>query len=212
MRTNIKFKSFVSVTRKMKKCTARQLKRCASTTGKSAETDYNISMNTDDIAKLIAPLHAASWKSAYRGILSDHYLDYVVDGERLSHWVQHVQGLVAGDGEIFLARLEDEAVGFLCIESTGMEGAADENTHGAYVSNLHVLPHIKGQGIGTALLEVGAKWANARGFTQMYLFVFEDNAAGRTFYQANGWHVVERIMSELPDGALAAELRLVKQV
>ncbi len=166
-------------------------------------------MDTDAIANLIAPLHAASWKSAYRGILSDHYLDFIVDEERHAHWQKYVRTLAAGDGEIFLARLADEAVGFLCIEGTRID---ELNVYGAYVNNLHVLPHIQGQGIGTALLEHGVGWAKVRGFSQLYLFVFEDNLDARAFYKANGWHAVERMMSELPDGALAAELRLVKTI
>lgn len=166
-------------------------------------------MNLDEIANLIAPLHAASWKSAYRGILSDHYLDHVVDGERHTHWKQHVRTLAAGDGEIFLARLADEPVGFICIEGTHFD---EVDPRGAYVNNLHVLPHIKGQGIGTALIDAGAAWAAKRGFTQLTLFVFEDNLAARAFYKGNGWHAVERTMSELPDGTLAAELRLVKPI
>ncbi len=166
-------------------------------------------MNTDDIARLIAPLHAASWKSAYRGILSDHYLDYVVDGDRLAHWLRYIKALSAGDGEIYLATLAGEPVGFLCIESQDVDEA---NVRGAYVNNLHVLPHIKGQGIGSALLKHGARWAKTRGHGQMYLFVYEDNADARRFYQEQGWRVVERLMSELPDGSLAAELRMVKTI
>jgi len=166
-------------------------------------------MNADEIASMIAPLHAASWKTAYRGIMSDHFLDHVVDGERRTHWRKKVEELAAGDGEIFLARIGDEAVGFLCIQGADLD---ELNLRGAYVNNLHVLPHIKGQGIGTALLERGAEWARTRGFSQMYLFVFEDNLQARNFYSANGWHAVERLMSELPDGELAAELRLVKSI
>lgn len=166
-------------------------------------------MKTDDIAKLIAPLHAASWKSAYRGILSDHFLDFDADADRFSHWLKHVKALAAGDGEIFLAALEDVPVGFLCIESPVLQGA---DIHGAYINNLHVLPHVIGQGVGTALLEHGEKWAKSHGHDQMYLFVFEDNVSARQFYQASGWHVVERLMSEIPDGSLAAELRMVKTI
>jgi ribosomal protein S18 acetylase RimI-like enzyme len=166
-------------------------------------------MTPDEIAKIIAPLHAASWKTAYRGIMSDHYLDYVVDGERQAHWRRKAQTLVAEDGEIFLATLADEPVGFLCMEGSPQ---MQVDIEGAYVSNLHVMPRTKGQGIGTLLLEHGAAWARARGFNQMYLFVYEDNLAARAFYRGNGWHAVERTMSELPDGTLAAELRLVKPI
>jgi ribosomal protein S18 acetylase RimI-like enzyme len=166
-------------------------------------------MTHDDIAKLIAHLHATSWKSAYRGIVSDQFLDYEVDSERLQHWRKHVRQLADGDGEIFLARLNNAAVGFLCIDGTQLEGVENQ---GAYVNNLHVLPQSKGQGIGTALLDEGAKWARARGFTQMYLFCYEDNLAARGFYQSNGWRAVERIMSDVGDGMLAAELRLVKAI
>jgi GNAT superfamily N-acetyltransferase len=166
-------------------------------------------MESFEIARLIAPLHAASWKSTYRGIFSDEYLDHMVDEDRLSHWRKHVRELAENDGEIFLARLQDAPVGFLCIERPD---PLNVRMQGAYVNNLHVLPHIKGQGIGTGLLERGAAWAKARGFTEMMLFCFEDNVAARRFYQSNGWHVVERLMSEVPGGSLAAELRLVKKI
>jgi ribosomal protein S18 acetylase RimI-like enzyme len=166
-------------------------------------------MQPDDIATLIAPLHAASWKSAYRGIMPDHFLDYVVDGERLSHWQRRVRELQAGGGEIYLARVNNEPVGFLCIEANDL---AETGINGAYVNNLHVLPHLKGKGIGTALLDHGATWARKHGYDSLFLFVFEDNHNARAFYKANGWHAVARIMSELPDGAMAAELRLVKYI
>ncbi len=166
-------------------------------------------MTPTEIAHLIAPLHAASWKSTYRGIFPDDFLDHLVDENRLSHWRKHAQELQEGDGEIFLATLQDEAVGFLCIERPN---PLNTRMQGAFVNNLHVLPHIKGQGVGTALIERGAAWAKAHGFEEMMLFVYEDNTAARKFYQSNGWHVVERLMAEVPGGALAAELRLVKKL
>ena len=60
------------------------------------------------------------------------------------------------------------------------------------------------------MLEVGEVWARKRGQSQLYLFVYEDNVKAREFYRAHGWRAVERLMSELPDGNLAAELRMIK--
>jgi ribosomal protein S18 acetylase RimI-like enzyme len=166
-------------------------------------------LDTTAIANLIAPLHAKSWQSAYRGIMPDHFLDFVVEGERLSHWRRRVAELREGSGEIFLARLNDDPVGFICIESNTVE---ETGYTGAYVNNLHVLPHLKRQGIGSALLRAGEEWARKHDYDRLFLFVFEDNLQAREFYRADGWHAVERLMSELPDGALAAELRLVKSL
>ena len=36
----------------------------------------------------IATLHAASWMSAYRGLLSDEYLDNDLEGERKKYWLK----------------------------------------------------------------------------------------------------------------------------
>ena len=37
-------------------------------------------------ADAIAALHAASWRSAYRGIFKDSTLGPSLDGERRTHW------------------------------------------------------------------------------------------------------------------------------
>lgn len=56
-------------------------------------------------AAAVAALHAASWRSAYRGIFSDHFLDHEVVQERQQAWRDRLQpqasatdwGLVAED-------------------------------------------------------------------------------------------------------------------
>jgi len=37
-------------------------------------------------ATTIAYLHATSWRSAYRGILPDEYLEDDIEADRLTHW------------------------------------------------------------------------------------------------------------------------------
>ena len=40
---------------------------------------------SDDLASIVA-LHVASWRSAYRGIFSDRYLDGPIEAERQALW------------------------------------------------------------------------------------------------------------------------------
>ncbi len=155
-------------------------------------------------ARQIAALHAASWKTTYRGIFADHYLDHEVDGERRKHWRARVRELVTGRGEIFLATSGDEALGFTCIE------IGPEPEWGALVDNLHVLPSYKGAGLGAALLEAGAKWAAAHGQRQMYLWVYAGNTAARRFYARLGWREAQRRVEDVPGGAKRTVLRMVK--
>ncbi len=160
----------------------------------------------DNIAPLVATLHAASWKVAYRGIFNDAYLDGEVEAERLNHWRLRVPELAAGTGEIFLARLAGDAVGFVCIE-IGTEGE-----WGAYVDNLHVLPDLRGQRIGSLLLARAAQWARAHGEKQLYLWVFEANLQARHFYEREGWVATERNIQEVPGGGERPMWRMVKAI
>ena len=66
-----------------------------------------------EIAALIAPIHAESWRATYRGIFTDSYLDGEVAKERLSHWQARVPELSHGTGEIFLATIGGVSAGFM---------------------------------------------------------------------------------------------------
>jgi GNAT superfamily N-acetyltransferase len=163
------------------------------------------SFDANKIAQTIAALHAASWRAAYRGIFTDAYLDYQVEADRLRHWQAHVPELADGLGEIYLATVKAEPVGFVCIE------ISPEKELGAYVNNLHVLPHVRGQGVGKLLLEAAARWAQKHDAIQLYLYVYEDNLQARQFYAHEGWHAVAREIDDLPGGGQATVLKLIKQ-
>jgi len=159
----------------------------------------------DDVSRLVAGLHVESWKSAYRGILSDAYLDVEIDGERRRHWQQRVPELAQGVGEIFLATLAGRPAGFMCIE------IGPEKKWGALVDNLHVLPRWRGANIGGQLLACGEDWALRHDQRQLYLWVFEENQSARRFYQREGWREAERRLIDIPGGVNKAVWRLIKR-
>lgn len=158
------------------------------------------------IARTIAALHTASWRATYRGIFTDAYLDYQVEADRLRHWQAHVPELADGLGEIYLATVELAPVGFVCVE------IGPEHELGEYVNNLHVLPQVRGQGVGKLLLEAAATWAQKHDATQLYLYVYEDNLQARQFYVHEGWHAVAREIEDLPGGGQGAVLKLIKKL
>ena len=63
-------------------------------------------------AELIAAMHTASWRTAYRGILNDEYLDSGIAEERRAEWERRLSTPQAKTLGV-IARLEDEPVGFV---------------------------------------------------------------------------------------------------
>ena len=90
-------------------------------------------MDANEIAHLIAPIHAASWKSAYRGIFSDEYLNQFVDEDRLANWRNQARDLIENDGEIFLATVAGESRDQIAVNHImGHSGGAADDMPGRY--------------------------------------------------------------------------------
>ena len=157
---------------------------------------------TEHNAAAIAKLHADSWRLAYRGILSDEYLDNRVHQERAALWQQRFSELAEKPFFVILAETETDLAGFACV-------FPDEHpTYGAFLDNLHVVPQRIGQGIGRQLLAAVAERILAGGSGGgLYLWVIEQNARARQFYAKAGAQEVERTELTMPDGSRPVELR-----
>lgn len=129
----------------------------------------------------IAEIQIASWQSAYRGLVSDAFLDEKVPGIMARKWAD----LPGPDWIVLVAREGDRVAGFAALHMTH-EG-------GPYVDNLHVRPDARGGGFGRALMASMAAEVMARGGSSMWLTVMRDNAPTRAFYRAMGG-------TEGPDG------------
>ncbi|HEX6376829.1 MAG TPA: GNAT family N-acetyltransferase [Allosphingosinicella sp.] len=97
----------------------------------------------------VAALHAASWRSAYRGIYPDAYLDEQAPEERRAFWRAMLAEMDPEIDILFLAEDAEGPVGFVCLRRKA-EAA------GPLLDNLHVLPERKGEGIGRRLIAAAA--------------------------------------------------------
>lgn len=147
-------------------------------------------------ADAIAALHAASWRSAYRGIFNDATLGPSLDGERRAHWRGKLAAMVPDDTVLIAGDL-----GFIAVWAKGDPG------FGAYIDNLHVRPERRSGGLGRRLLGEAMGRVAGRGETRAYLWVFDDNVRAIDFYRRLGGEVVGGGFDEI-DGKQVAHSRI----
>lgn len=158
---------------------------------------------TADDATIVAALHAASWRTAYRGILSDEYLAGEVELERAFTWKRRLDVLTDKQFGI-IAMLGAIPVGFTFIVGH------DDPTWGNLVDNLHVATEARSAGIGPRLLAAAARGIEERGWDRrVYLRVYDANERARKFYRRLGGVEIESIMKATVEGNLEKEWRVI---
>ena len=131
----------------------------------------------------IAGIHVSSWRSTYRGIISDAIIDAVTVEKRLSHWQTWSQepnvilSVAEGDGEI---------IGFCRLCPARDVDQPPPNF--AEVTNLYVSPGATGNGIGGALFTEALEKARGMAYDGLLLWVLEENDGALRFYSSHGLH------------------------
>ena len=129
----------------------------------------------------IAHLHALSWQSAYRGIVSEEYLENHVFEERLAVWKARISDGIATGQSGILACAGSELLGFAWVRL---------DVHpiwGSAIDNLHVSPSAKGRNIGRRLMARAAEVViRQRPGSALHLWVLEANHPARGFYERLG--------------------------
>jgi ribosomal protein S18 acetylase RimI-like enzyme len=139
----------------------------------------------DDVA-LIDELHVRSRRVAYRGQVSDHYLDVTMPAASRADWQRKLPELLGGAGRVLIAQADGEPIGFVAAFAPDERGSV-------YINNLHARPDRKGLGAGSALLDAVAQWGRAIGARAMHLKVLETNTPAIGFYESRGWRRVDRV-------------------
>lgn len=142
-------------------------------------------------AEAIARIHVRSWRVAYRGQLSDDYLDGLSVEDRLE---QHRAALEhPGAHRTWVVEDGGRVVGF-AVTGPSQDADADERTAELYA--VYLDPDRYGEGIGKRLCDHALADLRERGFRTATLWVLEANERARRFYEREGWR---------PDGLRTCE-------
>jgi len=125
----------------------------------------------------VAEVHVRTWQSAYRGIVPDSYLDALSIADREESWARI---LAAGSGTV-VAEVEGVVWGFA---SSGPASDQDASPETGQVYALYVDPEWQGHGIGQMLFVHALEALAREGFVEATLWVLEENAPSRGFYEA----------------------------
>ena len=131
-------------------------------------------------APAVATVHVRSWQSTYRGHMPDSYLDNLSVESRTAMWERLIPS-----GNVWVALADDEVVGFACVGPSREPDAASE------LCAIYLLSTAQGTGLAHPLAR-----AALEGFTDIVLWVLENNYRARRFYERLGF---------VPDGPTRQE-------
>lgn len=161
-------------------------------------TEFTLRPMTAADADSVAALHATSWRSAYRGMLPDDYLDGDLVGERQAVWRERLRS--APQPGHFGIVAEDAAGGMI---GFAFVIPGDDPTWGTLIDNLHVHPELKGAGLGRQLMQAVARQLGASHTQPVYLWVLDANEPAKRFYARMGAEFAEQMTEDLPFGGVA---------
>ncbi|MDG9723395.1 MULTISPECIES: GNAT family N-acetyltransferase [unclassified Streptomyces] len=160
-------------------------------------------MTLDDCDRVSA-IRVRGWRTAYRGLVPQPYLDRLdvsEDAERRRDLLTR-----APDGMVNLVAEDDagQVVGWAC---HGPYRSGEPRTADAELYALYVDAGRLGTGLGQALLGESVRRCAAAGHARMLLWVLEGNARARRFYERAGFHADGAEEPFEVDGVIVPEVR-----
>ncbi len=163
---------------------------------------------TAEDAADMSRINAKSWKSAYRGIVPDEYLDTLEE----NHWEEYFSGLLAREEvqgqKAYVLSHVGEALGSIVYGPARDEDKAEQGW--AEIVACYLDPAYFDKGIGGQMLTPALEDLKEKGFEKVFAWVLEGNSRGRRFYEKHGFAPAEDTLQLEVGGRIVRALRYEK--
>lgn len=134
---------------------------------------------TEEDVKGIAHVHVETWRSTYKGIIPDHYLNSLTIENRTKNWQRNLKTLHTA---IFIVENDDgEIIGFA---AGGPEQTRDSFYQGELYA-IYILDTYQQKGIGKQLTKRVVEFLVEKKYKNIIIWALEENS-NRTFYESLG--------------------------
>ncbi|MGX9134986.1 N-acetyltransferase family protein [Rummeliibacillus sp. JY-2-4R] len=145
-------------------------------------------------AEGIAKVHVDSWKTTYKGIIPDNYLDSLSYENRTELWKQNI---IKDNYVIIVENGQGKIIGFA--DAWKRETNIEENT--CDLTSIYLLEEYQGTGIGKALLRELFIHFKKMGYSKIFVDVLEDNKT-KYFYEYYGARFVKNVQIKIGEKVL----------
>jgi len=151
-----------------------------------------------------AACHIACWRDAYIGMIPDEYLDNL-PSEQERRTERFRQTLYEPNGcQYYCAELDGEMVGMLIFNKSRDEDKPDAGE----IYAIYLRGKLWGKGYGREMMDFALDELNHMGHRETVVWVLEENARARRFYEKCGFHP-DGVSKEIVLGSPLIEVRYV---
>jgi ribosomal protein S18 acetylase RimI-like enzyme len=152
----------------------------------------------------IAHVHVTTWRTAYRDLVPDWYLEGLDVARRTEVWRRLLSDKANGL-RTFVVESGDRIIGFASTSPSRDEDVDPQVT--GEVLAIYVDPGSWGAGAGRLLMDVACTSLAGSGFRDATLWVLEGNARARGFYEIHGWQADGTVKHDDSRGFPVTEVR-----
>jgi GNAT superfamily N-acetyltransferase len=154
----------------------------------------------------IGLIHAMSWQIAYKGIIPDDYLLNITPERRAERFRRDI--LLYPETGYYIALIDENPLGILIIHKCRDE---DKNSNTGEIGAIYLHPNYWGAGYGKQIMDFAIIRLKELGYTNVVLWVLEENIRARRFYEKYEF-VYDETKKEIVIGKSHFEVRYLKSL